>query len=278
MARIYGLNGIIRGRQGNNVFSVQNGTQVVKVYQPVVFNPRTINQQFQRLKFALAGRVSSATPNVAIQGMSGGNSRNKRAAFVRQLIANATITGSNGSLIASVPYENIIFSEGSLAQYATPPSITAAFQGPENVSRVVVTIPALTSNQVPSTAPDGYGEMVVVALFDTATSRLDEIQTAMRISSSQTLQFRQGRRRDCFVVTYIVPFAPMEGRTSFDTSFLEGGEDAVSLNGNSSSLLSGMRFGQSVFNSVITLAATSSMISPSPDDDTRDVVKKKTGE
>lgn len=58
MAKIYGLNGKIKGRQGNNVFRIRRGTQVVAEYNPSPLNPKTMAQVTQRGKFALANKVA----------------------------------------------------------------------------------------------------------------------------------------------------------------------------------------------------------------------------
>lgn len=273
MARIYGLNGILRGRQGNNVFSVQNGTQVLKQYQPAVSNPRTDAQQTQRSKFALAGKISGVTPALAIVGMPAGNERDRRALFVRNLIAAMTTSNAAGNITAAVAYDKMLFAIGALPQYTNGvPSVTAAFGGSENYSRVNVTVPAIGS--LAAGAPDGYGEMCVVGLFDAATSNLDEVQAFVRTSSNQTLSFRQGARRNCYVVTWIIPFAPNTARGAANAGLLDGGETAVSSLLSSSSFLSGMDWGTSIYVSNIPVLGATTSMAPSPNDDMRSVVEE----
>lgn len=277
MARIYGLNGKIRGRQGNNVFSVQNGTQVLKEYNPVVFNPRTTGQREQRTKFALAGKISSIVPSVGLVGLNGGSNRGRRARFVSLITRAASVSGTSNDLVASLPYESFVFGEGSLAQYSAVPTIQARFTGSEARTTVEVTVPAIALGTNP---PQGYTEIVLVGLFDAATSRLDELQVGRRVQSTPNVfTFRIGQRRNVNVATWIVPAAPIEGLAAPQTSNLYDTETAVNLRVSASSFLSGYRFGTSVLLSVVPVLGTpSSSVSPSPVDDMRAVVEEALAE
>lgn len=263
MAKIYGLNGVLRGRQGNNVFTVQNGTQVVKAYQPVVANPRTNAQMNQRVKFSLAGKMSGATPSLAISGMSGGNARAKRSRFVGKIVKAATVSGSGSSLVASIDYNKVLYSEGSLARYSTVPNVTAAFSGSSINSFVDVSFPAMAVGAV---VPEGYGEVGIAALYDAATSTLDEVQAFVRSrTEATTLRFRQGDRRDCFVVAYVAPFNMTSRNGSVSSSNLSGDSSAVSVTGSSSEMLSGAVWGVSNFINVIPVLGTQASVAPNDD-------------
>lgn len=259
MAKIYGLNGVIRGRQGNNVFSVQNGTQVVKAYQPVVSNPRTSAQIEQRLKFSLAGKMSGATPALALSGMRGSSLREKRARFVSLVVRAASVSGS----VASVDYERVLYSEGSLARYSAQATFTAEFTGAVSNSFVDVNLPAMTVNPA---APAGYGEIAVFALYDAATSTLDEVQAFVRSrTAATTIQFRQGRRRDCFVVGYVVPFNKLSRTGSLVTGSIAGTATAAQLEGSSNALLVGDEFGQSNLIAILPVLGTQANMAPNDD-------------
>lgn len=200
MARIYGLNGALRGRQGNNVFSVQNGTQVVKAYQPVVSNPRTDAQKSQRSRFALAGKISAATPSVAIMGLRGANKRSRRGDFVSRIVANASTTTSGSVISSSIRFADIIFSEGQVARYSPVVSATAT----RNARVINVTFPQMV---VDSDAPAGYGELVLCGIFDTESSPLDVIQVKLHSADADTaFAFRQPERLACAVAVWVVPF------------------------------------------------------------------------
>lgn len=274
MARIYGLNGVLRGRQGNNVFSVQNGTQVVKAYQPAVSNPRTLPQQLQRGKFALAGKMSSIVPSGAIIGLARGNKRDRRAQFVRLLTDAATTTttpsGQGVIITPSINYADVRFSEGSLVRYSIMARPTTAWAGNSGYFSLSVTCNGFSVNQPAANAPAGYGELCICCLFDAATGHLDACQYAIREQASTVFEFRTVQKYDCFVVVYVAPFAPIDGVSSFGAAgYLAGGASAVSLEMVSETFLSGMRWGDSTMLWAIPVTAAQTMTSPSPDDDNR---------
>lgn len=264
MAKIFGLNGVLRGRQGNNVFSVQNGTQVVKAYQPVVANPRTLGQREQRSKFALAGKFSSATPSDALVGMRGGNPRERRANFVKNLVRNASTRLSGSNVIASVPFEAVKFSEGSLGVYSYIPTITAQWSGSASRENVRVTISAMS---LPNIVPEGYGERIVVALFDPVTYALDQLDTAIRSAVASDFYFRVGERRDVVVAAYVVPFVADDSVRSFNASNMYSEDNSVELQGLLSSGAASLTFGESVFVNAVALPATPTQSSNSREGD-----------
>ena len=278
MARIYGLNGALRGRQGNNVFSVQNGTQVVKAYQPVVSNPRTPSQRAQRAKFALAGKMSGITPNDAIVGLSGGSPRSRRAAFVRSLTLAASVTAQGNDLVAIVPYADVVYSVGSLALYSVPVNITASWFNSDGNSRVVVQIPAMNFNLGTGSLPQGYGELAIAALYDSATSQLDEVQVKERSGVSMNISFRQGVRRDCRIAVYFVPFTTAVTAAGQRAGMLADTETAVNLTSTIAQRLSGANFGASVLQSVVGVIGAETSVAPSPSGDDRYEPDPDTGE
>lgn len=277
MARIYGLNGALRGKQGNNVFSIQNGTQVVKAYQPVVSNPRTFQQMMQRSKFALAGKISSVVPSGALVGLGEGNKRSRRADFV-SLIARAATTTSTPSgqgvqVSATVAYRDITFSRGSVPRCSIITRPTAAYQGSEGDYRLHVTMNGFGTDTISSIAPTGYGELVVVCMFDPSTSRLDGCQYAVRTVEGMTFDFAVVERPACHVAIYTIPFAPLDGVSGFAADGnLSDTASAVALAMQSETFLSGMRFGDSRLAWTIAVNAPASMVAPAPEDDAR---KKK---
>lgn len=268
MARIYGLNGVLRGRQGNNVFSVQNGTQVVKAYQPVVSNPRSTEQLMQRAKFALAGKMSSIVPSGALVGLGATNKRSRRSAFVaevaRRASVNAVLSPDGGQFVASVAYADISFSHGSLARHTLLTQPTAAYTGTAGEYRVHVVLKGFNTNPIPTDAPAGYGEIVIVCMFDPTGSRLDGCQYYVRGNSDTSLDFAVNERTGCRVCAYVVPFAPLDGVAGYRSSGnLYDSANDVSLAMNSDSFLSGMRFGDSRLVWVISVAAPTQSVAPS---------------
>ena len=277
MAIIYGLNGALRGKQGNNVFSIQNGTQVVKAYQPVVSNPKSFLQQIQRSKFALAGKISSLIPSGALVGMEGGDKRSRRAAFVKSLVAATTTTtspsGSGSVVTASVDYLGIRFSAGSLVIFSPHTGFTAAYAGTSSEYRLQVNLNGYSVDAIQADAPAGYGEMLIACMFNPATSGLDACQYAVRGDAALQFDFAVITRPACHVALYVVPFAPLDGRSSFGASgYLANGTSAVTLDMLNRDFLAGMRFGKSICLFSRDVAAVNTMAAPAPEDDTR---KKK---
>lgn len=72
MAKIFGLFGSMQGKVADVVMAVRNGEQIVRKYQPVVYNPKTGAQVASRAKLKLASQLSAVmSPVIAIprQGM-----------------------------------------------------------------------------------------------------------------------------------------------------------------------------------------------------------------
>lgn len=269
MAKIYGLNGALRGRQGNNVFSIQNGTQVVKAYQPVVANPRTPAQVSQRTKFALVGRMSSATPLLAISGLMGSSPRAKRARFVSLLTKMSTVTQTGLDFRASVALRDVVYAEGSLPIYSAAASFTATWQS--GSSNIAVNI---TPGVASASAPVGYGELFVVALYDTESNNLELTQVVERAASSSaviSLTLRASYVHTCYVALYKVPFNRLTNLSSPDNSFVGADENDVYLVGSQRGLMSGADWGHSAFVSTVQVLGTtaSHSVVPGNDDERR---------
>lgn len=113
MAKIVGLVGAVSGKVGNFVGAVVGGVQTMRVYQPIVANPRTTAQVKQRSRVDLAGQLSSAISKVAIEGLAG-NARMRRSALLSNLIksTSTTITTLDGK--ATLIGSSVIFSKGGV--------------------------------------------------------------------------------------------------------------------------------------------------------------------
>lgn len=59
MAKLYGLSGKVTGKKGDIVFSVRNGEQIIRQYNPIVSNPRTVGQVTARIKMKLMSQLSA---------------------------------------------------------------------------------------------------------------------------------------------------------------------------------------------------------------------------
>lgn len=77
MAKIYGINGVLTGKQSNQVFAVSGGVQTVRAYQPVVYNPNTPSQIAARAKLKLASQLAAIMgPYIAMPKVGNVSSRN----------------------------------------------------------------------------------------------------------------------------------------------------------------------------------------------------------
>lgn len=247
MARIYGLNGYLQGRQGNNVFSIQNGTQVVKAYNPNVYNPRSSGQQLQRAKFALAGKISACTPSDALVGMSGSASRFRRARFVSLLSRTATASQTNTGFSAQIPFQQMIFAEGSLSKMSNLFTMEATRSG----RIVTATIPAMA---VDSAVPSNYNELVYCGLFDGSGSPLDEIRVQVRSrTDAATFVFRENQASSCVVACWSAPFLATDRAAGLVAGFLtpNSTNDGVAVDSVVRVYTSGAEFGISVFANLV---------------------------
>lgn len=247
MARIYGLNGYLQGRQGNNVFSIQNGTQVVKAYNPQVSNPRTLAQQSQRAKFALAGKISSCTPSDALVGMTGGAPRIRRARYVSLLTRAATSAANDSGVTAQIPFSSMLFAEGSLAKMSNLFTMEATRSG----RIVTATVPAMA---VDSSVPASYNELVYCGLFDGAGSPLDEIRVQVRSrTDAATFTFRENQASSAVVACWSAPFLATDRAVGLVSGNLmpNSSNDGVAVQSAVKAYTSGAEFGISVFANLV---------------------------
>ena len=64
MAKMYGLFGSMKGKVADVVMSVRNGNQIVRKYQPMVYNPSTAGQVAARAKLKLISQLSASMGSV----------------------------------------------------------------------------------------------------------------------------------------------------------------------------------------------------------------------
>lgn len=156
MGKIYGINGVVRGKIGSTVYyKGADGSTYARTYQPTVLNPKTSAQLIQRCKINLAGRVSSVTPTAVLKAFGYSGNRKNRSAFVSGLVKVTHVTHASGEYEAKVQPATVQFSRGSEAPHAT-----------------VTTPAAVTANAVTMglTISEGalagrYGERIVVAIM-----------------------------------------------------------------------------------------------------------------
>lgn len=67
--KLMGIAGVGTGKLGNNVFSVRNGEQIVRQYNPIVSNPQTDAQVASRSRLKLMSQLAAVlAPSIAIPG------------------------------------------------------------------------------------------------------------------------------------------------------------------------------------------------------------------
>ncbi len=80
--KLMGLAGVGTGKLGNNVFSVRNGEQIVRQYNPIVSNPQTDAQVASRSRLKLMSQLAAVlAPSIAIpsEGL-----KSRRNMFIKQ--------------------------------------------------------------------------------------------------------------------------------------------------------------------------------------------------
>lgn len=171
MGKSVGLIGDVSGKVGNVVFYTRNGVQVARVYVKHPNNPKSTAQTGQRMKMALAGRLSSIVPYAAIEGLGGGKSE-RRSRFMSNLLLKSSVNGN----VAGVNESDVVFSEGALGSVMQH-GVVAISQTAGSLRRGV-SISTSMSGSTPD-VPDGYGERFVVLFLNVDTSEYDYAVTGL---------------------------------------------------------------------------------------------------
>lgn len=124
MAKSTGGLGQYRGKMGSVVFSVRNGQQIIRNYQPVVTNPKSKEQRTQRAKAVLVGKLSNLIQPEIIVGFSGGSKPARRSKFLSALFnaVTAEVSVTTGTAKAILNGPELVLSEGNPTQYVIPSS------------------------------------------------------------------------------------------------------------------------------------------------------------
>ena len=117
-----GLFGKNSGRVGGVVYSNYRGEQVVRTYQPKVFNPNSARQVAQRAKFKLVSQVSaSLAREINLSFVPSVAKESNRNAFVKAMLKK-TVYNNNQ---AALPIEDIMLTNSRVNGFS---SITATSQ------------------------------------------------------------------------------------------------------------------------------------------------------
>lgn len=96
MAKVYGLNGYLRGKLGNTVFAIRNGEQLSRQYNPNPMNPKSAIQTANRAKLKLLSQLSAALqPVIAIPRVGMVSPRN---GFTQANYPYTAFAGDNASI------------------------------------------------------------------------------------------------------------------------------------------------------------------------------------
>ena len=164
--------GKFSGKLGGAVFVIRNGKQIVREYNPRPSNPKSALQLQQRAKGNLAGRISSFVPKAAISGLGVNNIR-RRSRFNQLLLKGANVSIINGDYSAKIPWENIVFSEGSVVAPFILQGIAAAQSG----NGIQIDFKGVTEDVVPSDIYESMTARIVVMVYDTKSQELVEVDT-----------------------------------------------------------------------------------------------------
>lgn len=164
--------GKFSGKLGGAVFVIRNGKQIVREYNPRPMNPKSALQLQQRAKGNLAGRISSFVPKAAISGLGVNNIR-RRSRFNQLLLKGANVTLINDNYNAKIPWENIIFSEGSVIA----PFYLQALAVPPSGNGIDITLKGVSDSVVSSDIYESMTARIVVMVYDTKSQELVEVAT-----------------------------------------------------------------------------------------------------
>lgn len=96
MAKVYGLNGYLRGKLGNTVFAIRNGEQISRQYNPNPMNPKSAEQTANRARLKLLSQIGAALqPVIAIPRMGMVSPRN---GFTQSNYQYTAFAGENASI------------------------------------------------------------------------------------------------------------------------------------------------------------------------------------
>lgn len=185
MAKIYGLFGSMTGKLSDTVMAVRNGEQLVRKYQPVVFNPSTPAQVAQRAKLKALSQLSAIiAPAIAIPRVGSVSSRNQ---FTKVNFRNVNFANNTAEI--DVPSVQLTSSVVAL------PNIIAT----NTAGTIAVSL---------SVPPVGVDRVVYVAIVREADNKLRYGGSAVVSEPGATRiyngEINIGSSRDAFILAYSI--------------------------------------------------------------------------
>lgn len=178
MAKVYGMNGLVSGRRGNDVFAISSGVQIVRQYNPNPLNPKTEAQVEARAKLKLMSQMAAVmAPVIALRRIGNVSKRNL---FIK---ANypAVIYASNQAdiTLTSVTLTNGVVGLPNLIVTREGNNITVGLASPNPTvyDRVVYVMLIKQSNRLPR-----IGQSAVVSV----PGEGGKYQTTMSLTSANT--------------------------------------------------------------------------------------------
>lgn len=237
----------VTGKVGGVVYYYRNGRQVQRILvRPS--NPQSKRQVDTRLKFSLAGKLSSIVPWEALEGLPGSKTE-RRGLFNRNIMINSTVT--EGS--AGIPYGDIVFSDGVTPVFCNHYAVVSG-SSLESVVRSVTITSSLSSG---TTLPEGYGERYVVLFLNTGTSQFDYATTGYLNlptgseggqSATTAAGVRVGDKSASYVaLVYVCPFIAEGVDGNFAVSYIGTEDGTVVVDKLGGEVLGRLVYGRSLF-------------------------------
>lgn len=201
--------GQFSGRVGGVVYAVQAGRQVVRAYQPIVSNPKSVAQSIQRAKGNLVGRISKITPWQILEGL-GDNKFNRRSRFLKLLLKSVTAgqaAGDPSQFNAKLNDGDFVFSEGTVVPAYTVSSPSASTY---QIDMQIARVSGLTADVYAS-----QGVLIVVVLKQ-ASGVWEQVLYAylspdVLTTNPYSLTFQHRSEGAYSAVIYMAPFATADG-------------------------------------------------------------------
>lgn len=204
-----------------------DGQNYARVRVREVANPNTEAQQDVRTIASLAGKISSITPADIIQGMRGNNKRQRRSAFTKNIMLNATtLKDITGKIQAVLEPEKLVLSQGQST--ALPELLPSISQGIVNV--------------VHSAWPEDLAALVIVAYGATEEEHYVECKHVVVLPSDQSPAALPMGKGVVAATVYAIPVTRADGasNTSYESALeaLENDREfAVTSTGKNASSL-----------------------------------------
>ena len=253
--------GKFSGKLGGAVFVIRNGKQIVREYNPRPSNPKSALQLQQRAKGNLAGRITSFVPKTAITGL-GVNAERRRARFNQLLLKGTNVTKIDNDYSAKIPWENVIFSEGTVIAPFSLLQIASISDG----TGLRIDLKGAAETAVPSDIYESMTARIVVMVYDTKSQELVEVATRIinkpKQSVSEATFVNVNHPTGYTAACFLIPMSSADGSAlSIDAGMAMKDDTAIAalLSNNENAIV--FHYGRSIFLGQYTFTPTTSMSS-----------------